>query len=461
MPTKAEVEAFLKVDSATKREKLVDTLLASADYADYFTMKWGSILRNRRRSDKDDPKPTIAFHDWIKDSITSNKPYDKFVREVLTATGEEIKTPQVIWYREMKEPSAAMEDAAQLFLGQRLGCAKCHHHPFEKWSQTDYWGFTAFFAKIEYKEAKPGKKAKDGTISGAVVGGLNMATKVPKIYNPRTNEVMQPTGLGAEPMTIGKDEDPREKLADWMTNSKNPYFAKSLVNRYWKHFLGRGIIDPEDDMRITNPATNPELLDALAESFISSKYDLRKLIHAICTSKTYQLSAMPNEYNADDRQNYSRFLPKRLHAEVLLDAIDEVTQSKSKFKNMPANTRAVQLPDNLVDSYFLSVFGRPDSASACECERSGDASLAQALHMFNSDEVLKKVAGPRAASLAKDKRPHEERLNELYVIALGRAPTSSELATLTGFIKKKGSDQTAYEDIIWALINTKEFLFNH
>jgi hypothetical protein len=462
LPTRAEAEAFAKNSSPGKRAELVDALLASVDHADYFAMKWGNVLRNRRRSEKDDPKPTAAFRDWLKQAIQANKPYDVFVREVLTATGEEIQTPPVIWYRELKDPSAAMEDAAQLFLGQRLGCAKCHHHPFEKWSQHDYWSMTAFFSRLDYKEMKPGKKNKEGVLEGAEPGRLTLKPNLPEVKNPRTNKPVKPAGLDSEPMTLDRDEDPRGKLAEWMTNPKNPFFAKSLVNRYWKHFLGRGLIDPEDDMRVTNPPTNPELLEALAKSFVVSKYDLKKLIRTICTSTTYQLSAIPNAHNAEDRQNYSRFLPKRLHAEVLLDAIDEVTLARTKFKNAPASvTRAVQLPDNLVDSYFLSVFGRPDSASACECERSGDASLAQALHMFNSDEVLKKVAGPRAAALGKEKRPHEERISELYLTALSRKPTPEELATLTGYINKKGNDQTAYEDIIWALINTKEFLFNH
>jgi hypothetical protein len=254
-----------------------------------------------------------------------------------------------------------------------------------------------------------------------------------------------------------------------MAEKDNPFFARALVNRYWKHFLGRGLVDPEDDLRATNPASNPELLDALARRFVEHKYDLKDLVRIICTSQVYQLSAVPNRFNADDRQNYSHFLPKRLNAEVLLDAIDDVTQSRTVFKGAPAGTRAVQLPDNLFDSYFLSVFGRPDSASACECERSSDASLAQCLHMFNSQEVLDKIAGSakgssktRAGQLASDKRPHEEKLRELYLSALAREPSKDEMAVLLGYLeKRKASVQSAYEDIVWALLNTKEFLFNH
>lgn len=460
LPTKDETEKFIADKAADKREKLVDSLLDGKDYPEYFANKWSAVLRNRRKAANENIAPTQAFHDWIRDSIRDNKPYDQFVREILTVKGEEIKDPPVVWYRELKEPTAQMEDTAQLFLGQRLACAKCHHHPFEKWSQHDYWSLTAFFSTVEVKEPKPMKKNKD-KVEPAQPATVNMKNGTPEMKNPRTNKMVKAAGLGETPTDMAKDSDPREKLAEWMTDAKNPFFAKALVNRYWKHFLGRGLIDPEDDMRVTNPASNPALLDALAKSFLDNKYDLKKLVRIICTSKTYQLSAVPNDFNAEDRQNFSRYLPKRLNAEVLLDAIDDVTATKTSFKGV-SGVRAVQLPDNLFDSYFLSVFGRPDSSSACECERSSDASLAQALHMFNSQEILNKVAGKRAADLAKDKRPHEERLNELYLVALSRTPSKDEMASLLSYIdKRKGKEQGAYEDIVWALINTKEFLFNH
>lgn len=462
LPTLDETKAFLADGASGKREKLVDRLLASPEYADYFAVKWGAVLRNRRRGANDDPKPTTAFHEWIRKSLAENKPYDQFVREVLTVKGPEIENPQVVWYRELKEPTAIMEDAAQLFLGQRLGCAKCHHHPFEKWSQEDYWSFAAFFNTVEVKDAKPGKKNKQGQIEGAEPSQVLLKAKAADMKNPRTGKAVQPQGLGSEaPMPMEAGADPRERLAEWMVNAENPFFARVLANRYWKHFFGRGVVDPEDDMRATNPASNPELLETLTKSFLDSKYDLKQLIRTICTSKVYQLSAVPNAHNADDRQNFSRFLPRRLHAEVLLDSIDDVTLSRTKFKGAPANIRAVQLPDNLADSYFLSVFGKPDAASACECERSSDASLAQALHMFNSQELLSKVAGPRAQAMAKDKRPPQEVLTELYLIALSRVPSKEELTALVAHVEKKKGTQTAYEDILWALVNTKEFLFNH
>jgi hypothetical protein len=459
LPTRDEVEKFLADNDPDKRDKLVEQLLDSKDYAEYFANKWSAILRNRRRSANDDMAPTVAFHDWIRDGIAANKPYDQFVREILTASGEEVKSPPVVWYRELKEPNALLEDTAQLFLGQRIGCARCHHHPFERWSQQDYYGFAAFFARTDVKEPK-----KKGNGKGPMPfdpASVSLRAGAAEMMHPRTGKMVPATGLGGQLVVVAPQDDPRARLADWMTAKDNPFFARTLVNRYWKHFLGRGLVDPEDDMRLTNPPTNPELLDALAKDFADGGYDTKKLIRTICTSRTYQLSAVPNEYNADDRQNYSRFLPKRLGAEVLLDAIDDVTLSKSTFKGVPSGTRAVQLPDNLFDSYFLSVFGRPDSASACECERSSDASLAQALHMFNSQEIMTKVSAGRATQLAADKRPHEQRLRDLYLVALGREPSKEETEALLAYIGKKKEAKTAYEDIVWALINTKEFLFNH
>jgi hypothetical protein len=403
LPTKEETDQFLADRDGNKQEKLIDRLLASGDYADYFAGKWSAVLRNRRASDKDDPKPTFAFHAWIRESLAENKPYDRFVREVLTAAGEPEQDAPVVWYREVKDPAAQVEDAAQLFLGQRLQCAKCHHHPLEKWSQQDYYGLAAFFSRLEVKEAVAPKKGKKGEADKlgepfrvSLKPGRAQAT------NPRTNRAVRPAGLGGPDLTLPEDADPRAALADWMTAKDNPFFAKALVNRYWKHFLGRGLVDPEDDLRVTNPPTNLELLDALAKHFADHGYDLKDLVRTLCTSQVYRLSTVPNAYNAADSQNCSRFLTRRLQAEVLLDAIDTVTGSKTAFTGVPPGTRAVQLPDNQFESYFLSAFGRPDAASACECERNGDASLAQALHLFNSEELLEKISGRKVGSPSPD-----------------------------------------------------------
>ncbi|MFM9116182.1 MAG: DUF1549 domain-containing protein [Planctomycetota bacterium] len=453
LPSLAETEAFLADKDPNKRENLVNRLVDSADYADYFANKWNAILRNKRRQDSD-KSATFAFHDWIRENLINNVPYDQFVREILTASGEPGKSPAVSWYREVKDQSAQVEDTAQLFLGLRIQCARCHHHPFEKWSQADYYGFTAFFAQV-------GRKKGDEQNEERIFHKVGTAAA----RNPKTGKDIRPTGLGSDTLDIAPDVDPRHALVDWMADAKNPFFAKSLVNRYWKHFFGRGLVDPEDDMRVTNPASNPALLDALAKDFIDHKFDLKHLVRTICNSNVYQLSAEPNQWNRDDKQNFSRYYPKRLNAEVLLDAIDQVTGSPTAFGAIPAGTRAVQLPDNGFNSYFLTVFGRPESSSACECERSSEANLAQSLHLLNSGEIQGKLTSGsgRAATLAADaNRPLPAKIRDLYLLAFSREPSAEEVNIAVAHIEKnKAEPKRAFEDIVWALLNTKEFLFNH
>jgi hypothetical protein len=464
LPTRAEVQAFASDSNPKKREAVVERLLASDEYADYFAGKWSALLRNKR-SDPKDARGNFAFHRWIRDSIAENIPYDQFVREIITASGDVDTHPPVIWYRQAKDTTIQMEDTAQLFLGQRLQCAQCHHHPFEKWSQQDYYGFAAFFSTVSKKPTNR-------------IGEDEIFTKRAEAVavNLRTKQPVKPTGLGAKTLVLAPDDDPRQALMDWMTAKENLFFARALVNRYWKHFFNRGIVEPEDDMRDSNPPSNPELLDALAKSFIESGYDLKQLIRTITQSTTYQLSAVPNAHNAVDRQNFSRYYPKRLQAEVLLDAVHESLAAQSSFEGMPAGTRATALPDNSFNatSYFLTVFGRPEGSSACECERTQESSLAQSLHLLNSPDIQKNLTADkgRAAVLATDdKRSDESKLVELYQWAVGRAPTPKQVEIGLGHIAKHTSGKSgaelvaakrvAYEDILWALINTKEFLFNH
>jgi hypothetical protein len=397
-----------------------------------------------------------------------NKPFDQFAREIIAASGDSTTNPPVAWYRGAKTTQIQVEDTAQLFLGTRLQCAQCHHHPYEKWSQRDYYSMAAFFSTVQQVPSeRPGEMI--------VFAKRGLATAV----NKKDQKPVPPAALGAEPAKLTPDQDPRQALADWMASPDNKFFSPSLVNRYWKHFFGRGLVDPEDDIRETNPATNPELLDALAKDFVVSKFDLKHVVRTICKSSTYQLSSTPNRYNAADKQSFSRYYPRRLAAEVLLDAVNDVTKANQAFTNLPARTRAVQLPDNSfnAESYFLTVFGRPESSSACECERSTDASLAQSLHLFNSGDVQTKLTADtgRAATLAgeKDARPDEAKVRELYVWAFARQPDTEELKLANEYIVKerKAADgkplatpagkRQGYEDLVWALINTKEFLFNH
>jgi hypothetical protein len=452
LPTLAETDAFLATEDSDKRAHLVDRLLESRDYAEYFASKWNAILRNRRQRGQLH-FATVAFHDWILRSFYENKPYDQFVREIVAASGSVASNPAVTWYQQVPDVNQRVEDAAQLFLGQRIQCARCHHHPYEKWSQADYAKLAAFFATVAKKvEGDP------------VEPQFFTSVRAPRLPNPRGGPALAPAGLDAEAMEIPADEDPRAHLAEWMTDPENPFFAKALVNRYWKHFFGRGLIEPEDDLRITNPPSNPELLEGLADSFVESGYDLKALIRLITLSRSYALSSQPRQANLADKKSYSRFYPKRLQAEVLLDAVDRVTGSTTPFAGMPAGTRAVALPDTAFDSYFLTVFGQPTSSTACECERMQDANLAQSLHLLNSEEMQNKLAhdGGRAARLAADtQRSDAEKISQLYRLAFSRPPNDAELQATLEYLKTKSTAREAYEDIVWSLVNSKEFLFNH
>lgn len=462
LPTPAETGRFVSDSDPEKRTKWVDRLLESPDYAEFFANKWSSLLRNKRVNETH-VRGTYAFSTWIRDSLLENKPYDQFVKEILAASGDIEHNPPVAWYRQVRNTTAQLEDTAQLFLGQRLQCAQCHHHPYEKWSQQDYYSLAAFFSQVG---RRPGSQMGEEIIFHR--------RGSPSATNVKTKQPVKPAGLGAIPAEISPDHDPRLALTDWLTQPENPFFARSLVNRYWKHFFGRGLVDPEDDMRETNPPTNPELLAALAESFVKSGYDLKMLVRTISQSRTYQLSAIPTAENNLDRQNFARYYPKRLPAEVLLDAINQVTETETTFEGLPKGTRAVQLPDNSYNAstYFLTVFGRPEMSSSCECERSSDASLAQSLHLLNSKDIQAKLTADqgRAARLARDgTRTEAEKLQELYLAVLSRPPTTEELGQAQQYLDRKPpsadkaqeTKRQAYEDILWALVSTKEFLFNH
>lgn len=462
-PTVAETRAFLANTAADKRSQLVESLLASGGYADYFANKWAALLRNKRL-DKGTPA-SFAFHAWLRDGFLANKPYDRVVRELLAATGEAVSNPPVAWYNQVKTPEQQLEDVAQLFLGVRMNCAQCHHHPFERWSQKDYYGLSAFFSQI-------GRRPTSVAGQSVVFHKRGMA----QAENKKTKVPVKPAGLGGATMDIPPDDDPRLNLADWMGEKSNPFFAKSLVNRYWKHFFSRGLVEPEDDIRDTNPPSNPELLEALARHFTESGFDLKAVVRIIVNSAAYQLSAIPNTFNASDRQNFSHFYPKRLNAEVLLDAVDQLTGATTDFADLPAGTRAIALPDNSYNkaSYFLTVFGRPEADSACECERVQSSSLSQSLHLMNAAEVKTKLAKTdgRAAKLSKGV-DDAANIDELYEAALCRTPKAPERQTAMDFLARPRADAegvalapakartAAYEDLIWAVLNTKEFLYNH
>jgi len=451
LPTIAEVELFLHEPASNKRETLIDRLLASDDYADHFANKWMLILRNRREN-VGQKSGTFAFHRWIRDQIATNRPFDQFVRDIVAASGSMDVHPPVVWYRHVPDNFSRLEDTAQLFLGQRIQCARCHHHPYEKWAQKDYFQMAAFFSQVRTKASS----SPDENVVFAAMGQ-------PRAPHPKTGESLKPAGLDG-PLRDDSDlRDPREYLVDWMVDRDNPFFAKSIANRYWKHLFGRGLVEPEDDMRVTNPPSNAELLDVLAKSLGESNYDVKSLVRSICNSRVYQLDSEPNGENLRDRKCYSRNYPKRLSAEQILDAIDQVTQTVTAFDAMPDKTRAVALPDASFRSYFLTVFGRPEASTACECERANESTLAQSLHFANSKELIAKLADANglAINLANRTSSHLENLQELYTRAFSRKPTDSELKSGLAYLDGKSDKLEAYQDLTWAILNCKEFLFNH
>jgi hypothetical protein len=463
LPSKEEALGFLADASPDKRSRLVDRLLASDGYADYFARKWVTILRNRRESEEK-KYGAFAFHQWLRDQFQQNVPYDQWVGQLVTAAGDAEINPAVIWYRQVPNNESRLEDMAQMFLGQRLQCARCHHHPYEKWSQTDYYQMAAFFSKLQQK---PGSTPQEPSFVSRV-GGAGAA-------HPKSGQGLPPTGLDAETLPVPEYLDARLALADWMVSKENPFFSKMLANRYWKHFFGRGLVEPEDDLRVTNPPSNPALLEALAQHLTDNDYDLKSLVRLICNSQAYQLGLDADEHNVSDQTSYSRFYPKRLTAEVLLDAVDQVLGTTTEFAGLPRGTRAVSLPDTSFSSYFLTVFGQPESATACECERSQEATLAQSLHLLNSKEMQAKLSEPNArpAVFAGVASSPDALIEELYLRAFSRFPSQTEVAAAKEYLASKEASaedseearqaarRIAFEDLVWAVVNTKEFLFNH
>jgi hypothetical protein len=451
LPTPEEVRAFLADSSADKRSKLIDRLLDSPDYAAFFALRWGSILRNSQLAGSE--QAAYAFHDWLRDMVGRNRPYDELVRGVVAAAGEWQEAPAINWYWQMRDDQLhqPVADTAQVFLGLRLQCAKCHHHPYERWSQDDYYGLAGFFARLGRKgfgEPPPYYASRTRT-TGEV--------------NPHTGKPIEPKLLDGPVLDVPPEQDPRQRLVDWMARPENAFFAKALCNRMWGHLLGRGLVDPVDDIRDTNPPSNPVLLDTLAKDFVAHQYDVKHLLRTICASRTYQLSSLPNEWNRHDRQNHARYYGKRLIAEVLLDAVDEVCGTRTTFSKMSRQARAVDLPHEGFGSYFLDVFDRPPRSSPCECARSNGASLSQVLHLVNSSEIEDKLAAGngRVAKLAQAKASPKQAVEELYLASFARLPTTEEAEKATTYVAGQKDPRRGLEDVLWALLNSREFLFNH
>lgn len=451
LPTVEEAVAFLEDKSGSKRQLAIDRLLDSPDYPAYFALRWGAILRNSRLAGAD--QASYAFHNWIKDMIARNRPYDEFVRGVVAAAGEWQDAPAINWYWQTRDDQlhSVTADTAQVFLGIRLQCARCHHHPYERWGQEDYYGLAGFFTRLGRKSfgQPPPYYASSKVTTGE--------------KNPLTGKTPEPKFLDGEYATFTPEDDPRHALVDWMAQPDNPFFARVLVNRLWGHFMGRGLFDEVDDMRESNPASNPELLDALAKDFIDHNFDVRHIVKTLVNSRVYQLSSAPTEHNKDDRQNFARFYARRLIAEVLLDAVDQATGTKTRFGNIADSARAVDLPHEGFGSYFLDTFDRPKRVSGCECERSSGATLAQVLLLANSDELENKLAdgNGRIAKLAAAEKPISDKIDELYLSAFARHPHDKERETTMRYVESQDDKRKALEDVLWTVVNSKEFLFNH
>jgi hypothetical protein len=452
LPMPEETRAFLADPAPDRRVRLVDRLLERPEYADYWANQWADLLRpNPYRVGI---KAVFNLDAWLRDAFRRNQPYNQFVRELLTAQGSTFRNGAVTVFRDRREPDEITTMVSQLFLGIRLECAKCHHHPFEVWSQDDFYSFAAYFSRI-------GRKGTG--LSTPISGGEEVIYTATSgsVTHPVTERVLPPRPLfGKAPVPAGRD--PRRALADWIVRDDNPYFAKVLVNRLWADMMGRGLVDPVDDLRATNPPSNGPLLDALAEDFRKNGYDLKKLIRTILTSHVYALSSLPNERNVGDTRNYSRHYRQRLRAEVLLDAVSDITGIPETFAAMPPGSRAMALWTVRSQSIFLDSFGRPDPNQDPPCERTSDTTVVQALHLMNAPNLHKKVTDEagRMAKLAASKRTLAEIVDELYLLVYCRMPSAEERRVCLDVFATPGvSRRQATEDLMWALLNTSEFVF--
>jgi Protein of unknown function (DUF1553)/Protein of unknown function (DUF1549) len=453
LPTPEEIKAFLADPGPDKRRQAIDRVLDRPECVDYWTLKWGDLLRINRDALND--KGMWSFTNWVRACLRDGKPLDEFVRDIVTAEGSTYTEGPANFYRVSRDPADWAESTAQVFLGVRMQCAKCHHHPFEKWSQDDYYGMQAFFVRLGTKNSQ-----EFGLFGQETVVFLRPTGEQ---THPRKGGVVKPHPLDGPPTDDPFDR--RRKLAEWITAPDNPFFARNLVNRFWGYYLGRGLVEPLDDLRATNPASNPALLDALAKDFVAHKHDLKHLLRAIMNSHAYQLSSAVTPGNAADAANvYSaRYSVKRLPAETLADALDFATGTREKYQGLPPGTRAIQLPDSRVRSFLLDVFGRPARVVTCECERTAQPNIAQALHLMNGDFVNRKIAAPggRVEALAKAKKSLVEITEELYLVTLSRPPRPDEVAKARDWILAAPTQREGVQDLLWVLLNSREFLFNH
>lgn len=456
LPTPDAVRSFLADDDPLKREKLVEDLLTRPEFVDYWSYKWSDLflLSGERLR----PQALKTFYQWIRDRVSENASWDQIARGILLAQGSTFQNGAANFYALHQDPQDMAETVSMAFLGMSINCARCHDHPLEKWTNDDYYGMVSLFARVRGKGWGGDFRNGDGnrTIFLAERG---------EVIQPRTGKPQRPRPLDGVPLDFETPGDRRVVLADWLTAKDNPYFSKAIVNRVWANFFGIGLVDKVDDLRLTNPPSHPQLFQQLADDLADNGYNLKTLMRLILTSETYQRSAQVLLENAQDQRFFARFYPRRLSAEVLLDAVSQVTGVPTVFKDYPVGTRALQLPDASVASYFLETFGRPDRLITCTCERSDAPSMTQVLHLTNGKTLLEKLESPdgRIAQLAASDWSNEQIVEELYLSALSRYPTSEERSQLVSMLSQTPSAErrAALEDLCWSILTSREFLFQH
>ena len=460
LPSSEEAESFLADKSPDKRARMIDQLLTRDEYVDYWSYKWSDLLLVSSR--KLAPKAMWSFYNWIRDSVKENKPWNIMVNEIFTGSGDTLHNGALNYFVIHKDPIDLTENATLAFMGQRLTCARCHNHPLERWTQKQYYQMANIFSRVGLKS---GTENGDMVVFAKVSGDIN---------HPRLLKPLAPTPLDGQPMALDSPDDRRLPFAKWLTSPSNEMFARAMVNRVWANFMGRGLVDPVDDVRATNPASNEDLFAAASKDFVGSGYDIKHLIRTIMNSETYQLSSESNATNQNDNKYYSKYIVKRLPAEVLLDSMSEVTNVPSHFDGYPVGTRAQQLPDVRVKSDFLTAFGRPQRILCDAAERSQAPSVAQALHVINGDTLNQKLSAPDGLSaLAVQLGMSDSRLLEtIFLSAYSRYPSEAEKQTMTGLLEKarlttgtaalrNDTRKKALEDMLWAMLSSKEFLFNY
>ena len=468
LPTAHEARAFLKDARADKRPRLVDRLLERPEFADFWAQKWADVLRNEEKVL--DRKGVQIFYQWIRQNLAEDRPLNEFAHDLIAGRGSTYSKPAANFYRALRDPQARAEAVGQVFLGLRLQCARCHNHPFDRWSQDDYHSLAAFFARVQYQivENRRRDRLDKHEFDGEQVVWFDRESEV---LHPRTGEVVRPRFLGGPDLTLAPGGDRLQALADWVAAPDNPFFARAQANRIWFHLMGRGIVEPIDDFRASNPPANERLLEGLTQDFAAHGYRLRHTIRTIMDSRTYQSASHPTESNRDDEANFSHNLVRPLQAEQLLDAMAQVTEVPVKFAGYPLGMRAGQLPAMHVarppdeapgaGEQFLKLYGKPERLLTCECERSADTTLGQAFQLLSGDLINRMVSDPnnRLGRLLAVGKTDPEIIEELYLAALGRFPRETETSGAIALIQQARDRRAALEDVLWALLNAKEFLF--